>query len=156
MMPAGEWDFFVSYTKTDQEWAEWIGWILEENGYRVLIQAWDIVPGANWIRDMDAGKADRTIAVLSDTYLNSEYGMAESLTAWALDPTGSDRKLLIARIAPTDRKGTPGGVVDVDLFGLAEADARARSAGHGRIGGEGPQEASGGVRVPWCGPCADN
>jgi hypothetical protein len=92
MTPAGGWDFFVSYTKTDREWAEWIAWILEENHYRVLIQAGDIVPGANWIRDMDAGtrKADRTIAVLSDAYLKSEYGMAESLAAWALDPTGSD------------------------------------------------------------------
>jgi hypothetical protein len=126
MTPAGGWDFFVSYTKTDQEWAEWIAWILEENDYRVLIQAWDIVPGANWIHDMDAGtrKADRTMAVLSDAYLKSEYGMAESLAAWARDPTGSDRKLLVARIAPTDRKGLLAGVVDVDLFGLAEADAR--------------------------------
>ncbi|WP_241830645.1 toll/interleukin-1 receptor domain-containing protein [Parafrankia colletiae] len=27
------WDFFVSYTQTDQPWAEWIAWTLEEAGY---------------------------------------------------------------------------------------------------------------------------
>jgi len=126
MAPAGEWDFFVSYTQADREWAEWIAWVLEENDYRVLIQAWDIVPGANWIHAMDAGtrKADRTIAVLSDAYLKSDYGMAESLAAWRLDPTGSHRKLLIVRIAQGDRTGLLAGVVDVDLFGVTEADAR--------------------------------
>ena len=34
-------DFFVSYTQSDRAWAEWIAWLLEEDGYRVLIQAWD-------------------------------------------------------------------------------------------------------------------
>jgi TIR domain len=32
-------DFFVSYTQVDQAWAEWIAWLLEEDGYRVLVQA---------------------------------------------------------------------------------------------------------------------
>ena len=36
-----KWDFFVSYTQADRAWAEWIAWILEEDHYRVLIQAWD-------------------------------------------------------------------------------------------------------------------
>jgi TIR domain len=43
----GEWDFFVSYTQADRAWAEWIAWILEEDRYRVLVQAWDFVPGSN-------------------------------------------------------------------------------------------------------------
>jgi hypothetical protein len=39
---------FISYTLTDQQWAEWIAWVLEEEGgYRVLVQAWDFVPGTN-------------------------------------------------------------------------------------------------------------
>ena len=41
------WDFFVSYTHTDRAWAEWIAWVLEEDGHQVLIQAWDFVPGSN-------------------------------------------------------------------------------------------------------------
>ncbi len=33
-------DFFVSYTKADEQWAEWIGWVLEEAGFAVTLQAW--------------------------------------------------------------------------------------------------------------------
>lgn len=59
------WDFFVSYTQADRSWAEWIAWVIEEDGYRVLIQAWDFVPGSNWLARMQAGTRDaaRTIAV---------------------------------------------------------------------------------------------
>jgi hypothetical protein len=127
MARADKWDFFVSYTQADREWAEWIAWELEENGYQILIQAWDFVPGANWIQGMDAGvqKADRTIAILSDAYLESVYGGAEWQAAWALDPTGKDRKLLVIRVARSKRPGLLAGVVGVDLFGVTEADARA-------------------------------
>jgi hypothetical protein len=77
--PGSRWDFFVSYTQADRAWAEWIAWILEEDGHRVLIQAWDFVPGSNWIQGMQSGARDsaRTIAVLSDAYLRSIYGSAE-------------------------------------------------------------------------------
>jgi hypothetical protein len=50
-----EWDFFVSYTQADREWAVWIAWILEEAGYRVLVQAWDFGPGSNWVQGMQDG-----------------------------------------------------------------------------------------------------
>jgi hypothetical protein len=50
-----QWDFFVSYAQADRKWAEWIAWVLEEGGYRVLIQAWDFVPGSNWIQGMQEG-----------------------------------------------------------------------------------------------------
>lgn len=67
------WDFFVSYTQADRAWAVWIAWVLEEAGYRVLIQAWDFVPGSNWVKRMQDGtaRAARTIAALSDEYLES-------------------------------------------------------------------------------------
>ncbi len=73
------WDFFVSYTQADRAWAEWIAWQLEADGDRVLIQAWDMVPGANWIHGMQDGvrRASRTIAVLSPAYLASVYATAE-------------------------------------------------------------------------------
>jgi hypothetical protein len=48
-------DFFVSYTQADRAWAEWIAWILEEDDHRVLVQAWDFVPGTNWIQSMQGG-----------------------------------------------------------------------------------------------------
>lgn len=124
----GGWDFFVSYTQADRSWAEWVAWVLEEDGYRVLVQAWDFVPGSNWIQGMQAGtaQAERTITVLSDAYLESQYGSAEWQAAWASDPSGAQRKLLVIRVEECPRPGLLAGVVSVDLFGRAEADAKAR------------------------------
>jgi hypothetical protein len=125
---ASEWDFFVSYTQKDRVWAEWIAWTLEEDGYRVLVQAWDFVPGTNWIQSMQAGTAEaaRTIAVLSSDYLESVFGGAEWQAAWAQDPDGTGRKLLTVRVADCDRPGLLAGVVGIDLFGQPEATAKAR------------------------------
>jgi tetratricopeptide (TPR) repeat protein len=127
-VPGGGWDFFVSYTQADRPWAEWIAWMLEEDGHRVLVQAWDFVPGSNWLQGMQAGTRDaaRTIAVLSPDYLESVYSSAEWQAAWAADPVGTDRKLLVVRVRACERPGLLAGVVGVNLYGLAEADAAAR------------------------------
>ncbi len=45
-------DFFVSYTSADEAWAEWIGFVLEEEGFTVVIQAWDFRPGSNFVLEM--------------------------------------------------------------------------------------------------------
>src|SRR5690242_1889710 len=124
---AKHWDFFLSYTQVDRAWAEWIAWQLEEGRHRVLVQAWDFVPGSNWIQSMQQGvaRADRTIAVLSPAYLSSAYGQAEWQAAWAGDPTGEQGKLLVVRVADCERPGLLAGVVGVDLFDLGEAQTKA-------------------------------
>jgi TIR domain len=122
------WDFFVSYTQADRAWAEWIAWELEEAGHRVLVQAWDFVPGSNWIQSMQEGaaRADRTIAVLSPAYLDSDYAAAEWQAAWGQDPVARQRELLVVRVAECDRPGLLSGVVSIDVFAMAEAKAKAR------------------------------
>jgi TIR domain/NB-ARC domain len=122
------WDFFISYTQTDRAWAEWIAWLLEEDGHHVLVQAWDFVAGTNWVQGMQdgVGTASRTIALLSTNYLNSVYGGAEWQAAWAADPRGRGRKLLTVRIDDCPRPGLLGAVVGVDLFDVPETTARAR------------------------------
>ena len=52
---------------------------------------------------MQAGvaRAERTIAVLSPAYLDSEYGTAEWEAAWASDPAGRQRKLLPENVQST-------------------------------------------------------
>ncbi|WP_133150779.1 toll/interleukin-1 receptor domain-containing protein, partial [Frankia canadensis] len=112
------WDFFVSYTRADREWAEWISWQLEEAGYRVLVQAWDFVAGSNWQIRMQQGvqHSQRTVAVLSAAYLTSVYGQSEWQAAQAADPHGFGRKLLPVRVEDCPRPGLLGGVVSIDLF----------------------------------------
>ena len=138
-MTSGECDFFVSYTQADRAWAEWIAWQLEEDRHRVLIQAWDMVPGSNWTHHMQEGvrRANRTIAVLSAAYADSVFATAEWEAAWRDDPLGGQRKLLVFRVADCERPGLLAGVVSVDLFGVGKAAARTRikSAVRGAITG---------------------
>jgi tetratricopeptide (TPR) repeat protein len=135
----GRWDFFVSYARADRAWAEWIAWQLEEDGYRVLVQAWDMVAGAGWAQLMQEGVRDagRTVAVLSAAYLDSMFATAEWQAAWRDDPLGEQRKLLVFRVAECDRPGLLGGIVSADLFGMEEAAARGRvrSAVRGAVAG---------------------
>src|SRR5690348_5342808 len=121
-------DFFVSYTQADRAWAEWIAWLLEEDGHSVLIQAWDFVAGDNWVQRMRDGVAGskRTIAVLSPDYRESEYGTAEWEAAWAADPLGSKHNLLPVMVRETEWPDLLGQVVGVKLYGVPEEQARAR------------------------------
>ncbi|CUU60663.1 TIR domain-containing protein [Parafrankia irregularis] len=123
---ADRWDFFVSYTQADRAWAEWIAWQLEADGYRVLLQAWDMVAGTNWAHAMQNGIKDstRTLAVLSTAYLDSAYGTQEWQAAVAADPDSARRRLIPVRVADCARPGLLGQVVSFDLFGLPEGRAR--------------------------------
>jgi TIR domain len=52
-------DFFVSYTKPDEAWAEWISWVLEEAHFSVIMQAWDFGAGGNFVLEMQrAGRSN--------------------------------------------------------------------------------------------------
>lgn len=121
-------DFFVSYTRRDLGWAEWIAWQLEEAGYRVLIQAWDFRPGANFVTEMDrAGeRARKTVAVLSQDYLSSTFSQAEWQACFREDPNGTARALLPVRVGECEPRGLLGSIVYVDLVDVREGEARVR------------------------------
>ena len=118
--------FFVSYNGRDKQWAEWIAWILEEAGYSVIIQAWDFRPGSNFVLEMQNAtvQAEKTIAVLSDNYLNSLYTHPELAAAFAQDPTGQKRILIPIRVAKCEIKGLWQQIVYADVVNLSEAEAK--------------------------------
>ena len=119
-------DFFISYNRFDQHWAEWIAWTLEEAGYSVIIQAWDFRPGGNFILDMQRASANtqKTIAILSETYLKSAYTQPEWAAALAQEPSALDRKLIPVRVKPCQPDGILKPIVYVDLVGASQADAK--------------------------------
>ncbi|MGP1372287.1 MAG: TIR domain-containing protein [Almyronema sp.] len=120
-------DFFVSYNSQDRTWAEWIAWTLEEASYSVIIQAWDFRPGGNFVLDMQKAARDsqRTIAVLSNNYLQAEYTHPEWATAFAKDPQSLKRLLIPIRVQECQPDGILGQIVYVDLVGCsAEAAAK--------------------------------
>ncbi len=121
--------FFVSYTQSDRPAAEWIAWQLEAAGYSVVIQAWHFRPGQDFVQAMDqaARQADRTLAVLSPAYLQSQFAGAEWRAAFARDPSGARGLLLPVRVKPCQPEGLLGQIVYVDLVGAADkTEARQR------------------------------
>jgi len=119
-------DFFISYNHADSKWAEWIAWQLEEAGYSTIIQAWDFKAGNNFVLEMDRAtkEAERTIAVLSDDYLNSRYTKPEWAEAFRRDPTGENGLLLPVRVQECSLSGLPAAIIYIDLVGLDEKSAQ--------------------------------
>src|SRR5213592_4708698 len=105
-------DFFISYNTADRAWAEWIAWQLEEAGYTTVLQAWDFVPGSNFVVEMDraAKQTKRTVAVLSPNYLAASFTQPEWGSAFAGDPTGVKRKVVPVRVVACDPLGLLGQV----------------------------------------------
>lgn len=118
-------DFFISYATPDEVWAEWIAWILEENGYRVHLQAWDFTAGRNFVLAMNEGATgcDRTIAILSDNYLQANFTQAEWAAAFRLDPQSQDALLLPIRVGDCKPSGLLSQVIYIDIVGKPEAEA---------------------------------
>jgi serine/threonine protein kinase len=121
-------DFFISYNGADQRWAEWIAWQLEEAAYSVILQAWDFLPGSNFVMQMDRALtlAPRMIAVLSPQYLSSLYTQPEWASAFRHDPKGEQSLLIPVRVQPCEVTGLLGPIIYVDLVGRDEATARQR------------------------------
>jgi tetratricopeptide (TPR) repeat protein len=173
---AGDVDFFVSYTGADRQWAEWISQVLEVAGYRVRVQAWDLVPGTDWPALIQAGLTGgaRLLAVLSPAYLQSVGAAAEWQAVWAADMDGRRRRLIPVLVEPCEPAAL--GLIAtrswIDLTGLAgpgdDEAARARlldgvaAAAQGRVLPAGPltlptrgaavdvvaAEVGGGIRFP--------
>jgi TIR domain len=121
----GRKDFFISYTGVDRRWAEWIAWVLEEAGHTVVLQAWDFLPGSNFVLAMQqaAEQAERTIAVLSPDFLASRFTAPEWAAAFAKDPTGALGLLLPVRVRECEPKGLLPQINYIDLLGIDDKDA---------------------------------
>jgi len=120
-------DFFVSYTGADVAWAEWIAWQLTEGGYQVRIQKWHFRPGGNFVRLMHDAleECTRTLAVISQAYLESVYGSDEWTAAFTHDQPGRS-SLLLVRVDQVELPRLLGPWIRIDLGGLEEAEAATR------------------------------
>jgi hypothetical protein len=71
-------DFFISYTKDDRAWAEWVSWQLEDAGHSVMLDVWDFRPADAFVARMhrEVDRAARIMPILSDNYFVSQFGEA--------------------------------------------------------------------------------
>jgi TIR domain/Effector-associated domain 9 len=121
-------DFFISYNKADRQWAMWIAWQLEEAGYSTIIQEWDFRPGGNFVIEMQNATVGtkKTIAVLSESYLNAEFTQPEWAAVFAKDPQSLQRNLLLAKVGDCRPQGLLAPLIYVSLLDADEPTARQR------------------------------
>src|SRR5437879_3587745 len=114
-------DFFISYNSKDAQWAEWIAGILEDENYSVYIQAWDFLPGGNFVAQMEASTrlCKRTIGVLSPDALEASYVKQEWSAALFADPLGQSRKFVPVRVRECQPQGLLGPIIYIDLVGTS-------------------------------------
>ncbi len=119
-------DFFISYNRNDQGWAAWIADVLEKASRSVIIQAWDFLPGSNFVVEMQraTSECDKAVAILSPDYLASMFTQAEWAVAFSVDPSGANRKLIPIRVRMCEPPGLLRTIVYCDLLGLAEDAAK--------------------------------
>jgi tetratricopeptide (TPR) repeat protein len=123
-------DFFVSYTSSDRDWANWIGLELERLGHVARVHECEISAGGNiplWMEQRHQ-QADHVLFVISKLSLMKDYSNWERLSAeWAAVSNRPNFGLPVfveqcetpTLLAPFKR---------CDLYGLNEEDARTRLA----------------------------
>lgn len=128
-MTQEEKDFFISYHKADHEWAEWIAYTLEAEGYSCIFKAWDFLPGFNtvWETQKALSQAKRTLIILSPDYLR-DYDMhqAEWMATFLQDPTGEKGLLIPIYVGECILSGLLAPRISINLVGLLKDDARAK------------------------------
>ncbi|MBX7108176.1 MAG: toll/interleukin-1 receptor domain-containing protein [Chitinophagales bacterium] len=119
-------DFFISYNHHDKAWSAWIAFTLEKAGYSTFFQDWDFRPGDNFVLKMQEATVNcaKTIAVLSNNYLASIFTQPEWATAFSLDPTGKEKKLIPIKIEACMPAGLLKSIVSCDLTGLDKNSCR--------------------------------
>jgi len=101
----GKRDFFISYTSSDEPWAEWLAWAVEEAGWPVWFQKWDF--RGNFVLQMDRSNdlSDRTIGILSARALDSKQVQAEWDARRAVDPRNEQESLILIKIGSCEVPG---------------------------------------------------
>ena len=98
--------FFISRADADKAFADRVGRILEDAGYRVVLQQWDFA-NRNFMERMDAAlqSGARVIALLSPEYLASDHCAAEWQNVLVRDPLNKESRVIVLRIMECDPKG---------------------------------------------------
>jgi hypothetical protein len=119
-------DIFISYTRSDQQWAFWIGQELERLGHAPHVHDWEIPGGGNimdWMQDR-LEKADHCLCVISTKYLSQDYSKLELRAAeWAAAKARPNFALPVF-IEKCEPPIFLANVKRCDLFELSEDQAR--------------------------------
>ncbi|HVU67392.1 MAG TPA: TIR domain-containing protein, partial [Ktedonobacteraceae bacterium] len=120
--------FFISAATGDQPWAGWIGQQLEDAGYTVFVEAWDIRPGHHLALSLNDAltTSERVLLVCSSRTPQADLLQPQWASAFRGDPTGAGRRLIPVRVEDCSLIGLLADLVPLDLVDLTEVEARTR------------------------------
>jgi len=120
-------DFFVSYTGTDLNFATWVAEVLEDNGFKVTIQAWDFKAGDNFVSKINEAllECKKLIVILSNSYLKSKWCEAEWTSKLAEQIKLNERRIIPIRIENVvNLRGLLSPIVYIDIVDKSEEEAK--------------------------------
>ncbi len=126
-------DIFVSFTKSDQQWAHWIAQELTALNHEPHVHDWEIGPGEDIVGWMEKrhDQADYVLCVVSPDYLNedrapfSTWERRAALWRMVKDQRGH---VLLFVVKPVRLPSLIDHLRCCDLVGLKEVEARRRIA----------------------------
>jgi hypothetical protein len=121
-------DYFISYTSSDRDWAQWIGKELEALAHTPHIHEWEIAGGDDIYAWMEArhDAADHVLCVVSDEYLKAPYSTLERNAAlWQAAKNRTSFVLLVV-VKPCRLPTLIDHIRHCELFGVPEEAARTR------------------------------
>jgi tetratricopeptide (TPR) repeat protein len=118
-------DVFISYSSHDKAWVR--GALLEKieaAGLRTFIDFRDFKPGAPSIKEMERGITDcrKTLVVLTQGYLASEWCEIEGVMLQTLSPANRDLRLIPLLKAPCDKPLRLSALTHIDFTDGADID----------------------------------
>ena len=120
---------FISHAGEDIAWAEWVAWELTRANQSVVLDCSDWQTGDNFVSRISValGSCDALVAICSAAYFEPGRWTTEEWTA-ALARTKEDPRfrLVLVRIDDAELPQILRSMISVSIFGLAEAEARAK------------------------------
>jgi tetratricopeptide (TPR) repeat protein len=121
-------DYFISYTSSDRDWAQWIGKELTALSHTPHIHEWEIKGGDDIYAWMERrhDTADHVLCVVSDEYLKAPYSTLERNAAlWQAAKNRTSFALFVV-VKPCRLPTLIDHLRRCELFGVPEDAARAR------------------------------
>ncbi|HEY4404889.1 MAG TPA: tetratricopeptide repeat protein [Xanthobacteraceae bacterium] len=121
-------DYFISYTSSDRDWAQWIGKELEALAHTPHIHEWEIKGGDDIYAWMEArhDAADHVLCVVSDEYLKAPYSTLERNAALWQAAKNRTSFVLFVVVKPCRLPTLIDHIRRCELYGVPEDAARTR------------------------------
>ncbi len=118
-------DFFVSYAREDEKWADWVAFQVERLGYTITLDLWDFTPGVNYIQQISSAleSCAKVLLILSRHTLESDYVVRELSARTAKDLGERQLGVVPIRVDDCELEGLLRPIVYADLHGKTQAEA---------------------------------